>query len=82
MYFYVYKIDVSIFNIIDNIATMHTPLWQCSERIVDDTKKTDIYKRNAFIFSGPSCSASSDCISGEGCSSDNVCCKFSYSIYL
>ena len=31
-----------------------------------------------FISSDPSCAASTDCISGEGCSSDTVCSKYIY----
>ena len=37
---------------------------------------------NTFITSGPTCAASTECISGEGCNSDGVCGTYIYSICL
>ena len=39
---------------------------------------TFIFNPTNFMSSDPSCAASTDCISGEGCNSDMVCGKCIY----
>ena len=60
------------------IDLLYTLCHSGVERIVGDTKIKHIIS-NTFLSSDPSCAASTDCVSGEGCLSVGYCGTYIYS---